>query len=931
MIVVATILALTGALAALFIWKPLVRRVVLRNIARRPREAALIVAGSIFGTAMLTGALVVGDSVQQSMRAAAAHRLGPVDEIAVVNDTTVADDIARNLAIMQPAGVDGAMVIETGEVLVRAGDRFVGRAGVVAFDQDPAAVLPDAATLRPPDGEVIVTDDLAARLDVRPGESVRIGSGEPMRIAAVVPPRGVAGFTLRPAADTLNVVMSRATYGRVVDFGAANGAVLVAISNTDGALDGARNTELATASVYGAGGTYVAALQPVKVEALAAAQAEGDALGQLLLVGALLGVIAGLLLLAGIFVMLADDRTAELGLLQALGMRRRTTIAVFVAEGACYALPAAVLGIGTGVALAALLLRTMNGWFSSGWRGESVHAQLHLTSGALESGLVLGVAAALLAVSLTAWRIARRSIATAQRGGAVDHRSFALPPADASLRIAGIAALFFVWMTIWERPAGMMLCVLVGCLACTPWLAERWKSLRRAFAVTAACAIVLGLAVTPYTRARNIVVQPQLLALQGIIAAVLAVGALTMWQVPLGRALTRIRRRAVSLRLAVAYPQTHPGRTGLNVGLFTVVTFTVVFAIITSAGTTQNDPGGRKAGGGYDMLATTGVGQPAPVAALAASKNVAAVAPLASTRARVHVNNAKRDVDRTITVFDASLVKQEPPHLLDRGAYRSDAAAFRAVLKRPDLVIVSETLLAPLVPRPVQRVRPGDRLLLTNPAFGSAREVQVAATYGLDTLSLGILTSRATAAAALGSVPEPDRFLIATRSGRAATTATTLANRFRGEGVEVTTTAAVVDGVAGEFGSFTRALQVAQALALIAGLCGLAVVMARSVRERRRDLGTFRALGATRGAMSRAIALETVFVAAQGLVLGVVLATVTSYAGQGSIAAGVSYVYPLRSIVMIVLGVLGITVLAAVVPARLAARCNPASALRIAE
>ena len=38
MIVVATILALTGALAAFFIWKPLVRRVVLRNIARRPRD-----------------------------------------------------------------------------------------------------------------------------------------------------------------------------------------------------------------------------------------------------------------------------------------------------------------------------------------------------------------------------------------------------------------------------------------------------------------------------------------------------------------------------------------------------------------------------------------------------------------------------------------------------------------------------------------------------------------------------------------------------------------------------------------------------------------------------------------------------------------------------------------------------------------------------
>src|SRR4029453_16834887 len=98
-----------------------------------------------------------------------------------------------------------------------------------------------------------------------------------------------------------------------------------------------------------------------------------------------------------------------------------------------------------------------------------------------------------------------------------------------------------------------------------------------------------------------------------------------------------------------------------------------------------------------DIVATAGVGQPAPLAAIAASKNVAAVAPLATTRARVHVNSAKRDVDRTITVFDDGLVKKDPPELLDRGEYRSDAAAFRAVLKHPDLVIVSDTLLTPLV------------------------------------------------------------------------------------------------------------------------------------------------------------------------------------------------------------------------------------------
>ncbi len=55
-------------------------------------------------------------------------------------------------------------------------------------------------------------------------------------------------------------------------------------------------------------------------------------------------VAAGILLLVNVFVMLADERRSELGMLRAVGMRRRTLVAALATEGWIYAVLASVLG-----------------------------------------------------------------------------------------------------------------------------------------------------------------------------------------------------------------------------------------------------------------------------------------------------------------------------------------------------------------------------------------------------------------------------------------------------------------------------------------------------------------------------------------------------------------------------------------------------------
>jgi putative ABC transport system permease protein len=73
--------------------------------------------------------------------------------------------------------------------------------------------------------------------------------------------------------------------------------------------------------------------QPKK-EVLDAAQRTGDQLGSLFLFIASFSIIAGVMPLVNVFVMLADERRGQLGMLRAIGMRRRRLTGEFALEGA---------------------------------------------------------------------------------------------------------------------------------------------------------------------------------------------------------------------------------------------------------------------------------------------------------------------------------------------------------------------------------------------------------------------------------------------------------------------------------------------------------------------------------------------------------------------------------------------------------------------
>ena len=143
----------------------------------------------------------------------------------------------------------------------------------------------------------------------------------------------------------------------------------------------------------------------------------GAVLGSLFLFIASFSIIAGIMLLVNIFVMLADERRGQLGMLRAVGMRRRRVTAEFAVEGAVYAgLAAALLGAALGRA----------GRPGRGHPGRQHPQRLRprrtscdlvfaVRPASVVNGIAAGFLIAFLAVVLTSVRIARTNVIAAIR------------------------------------------------------------------------------------------------------------------------------------------------------------------------------------------------------------------------------------------------------------------------------------------------------------------------------------------------------------------------------------------------------------------------------------------------------------------------------------------------------------------------------------
>ncbi len=120
-------------------------------------------------------------------------------------------------------------------------------------------------------------------------------------------------------------------------------------------------------------------------------------------------------------------------------------------------------------------------------------------------------------------------------------------------------------------------------------------------------------------------------------------------------------------------------------------------------------------------------------------------------------------------------------------------------------------------------------------------------------------------------------------------------------------------------------------LGLVVGIAALGVIAARSVIERRQQIGVLRALGFQKGMVQLSFLLESSFVALLGIIIGVALGlgiSVRVVTEMTKSISGITFEIPWFSIITVVVIAYGASLFTTYLPSRQASRIYPAEALR---
>jgi putative ABC transport system permease protein len=947
---VALLISVLVALPFLYILarRPILRRLAVRNAVRRPREALLVVLGSLLGAAIITGSAVVGDTMNSSIRQVARQHLGPIDELVVARNARDWHAIGQRLRGLSSANVDGVLSMASFDASATAGWggslRTVPNVQVVGVDfQQARALGAQPATTgisgpTPAAGHVAISSDLARALRVRPGAEIDVyayGRPRTVTVDRILPRLGVAGFSLESNQESRNIFVSPLMFETMIRMGLDVGAPpsrFVAISNRGGIESGAALSDSVKASIERATSGIDPQVTTVKQQFLDAADQTGKGFTQMFTAMGSFGVFAGLLLLINLFVMLAAERKSELGMARAVGMRRSELVGAFATEGFIYALAATLLGTAVGVGLGRALVVFSQAAFSSEHNPFDLYFTVKAPS--LMQSFATSFIVAIVTIVVLSVRVSRLNIIRAIR-------DIAEPPPRRKRRWLYVGAVAAVLGALWtvtavasDEPFGLLLgptLLLVGLGPALARVAPRRMVTSTLAALTVAWGAVVFAVFPNSAEGASIMMY----VAQGMVMTAGGVAFVTLQQDRLTGALRRFGGRLLALRLGLAYPLARRGRTGLTVSMYALVVFILTFiTAISFMIDKQVNTATASVSGGAQVFVKSSDASPVSTAALTQTPGVSLVAPLSQVTASFSLANSPDEHFWPLTAYDDSLIRMGPPTLEDRGSYATDVQAWSAVLSNPGLIIADPMFLQEGGP-PGFAVKVGDRLTVVDPISGRVRNVRVAALSTSDGLiGNGMLYGQRGARVLFGDHLVPSRSYVSLVRGTDADAfAARLQSQFISNGAEAFSIAALMDEAFSMTHQIFQLFQGYLAMGLLVGIAGIAVVMIRAVRERRRQIGTLRALGFPANSVGRSFAIEAAYIALQGTLIGALLALLTLYTiiARSDAMGDLGFSVPYVQLTVLLAGTVLASLAATIAPALSATRIRPAVALRMTD
>jgi putative ABC transport system permease protein len=952
----------------------IVLRLGLRNMSRRRGRAALIVAGLMLGTAIITAALATGDTMSHTIRSVTISALGRTDEViaakgigaafstqsagtgsryfpqryvARVAKATEGTGLVAGVepAIVEPVAVQDLTSRQTeSRVTLFASDPArMGAFGAIRSGSTPVSL----GDLRP--GEIYLNAKGAEKLAAKAGDRLRVLAGTrraTVRVRAVVRYAGAAAVD---AGVMLPLGAAQKLLGKPGQIGA------IFVANRGGVGKSAAVVALLKPTVSPLG----LETDPTKHDFLKTADESGAAFMSLFTTFGSFSIAAGILLIFLIFVMLAAERRSELGIARAVGMRRGHLVQMFLYEGVGYDLVAAAVGVLLGVVVAYAMVIAM----ASAFAGTDLHISYSVGVESLILGYSMGVLLTLAVVAFSARRVSRMNIVSAIR-------NLGDPPADNTSRrrrllgIGGIVlgALLATAGIVAQDAVTLGLGVSLAILSLVPVL-RALGAPERAVHTGAGLALVAWF-VLPMSRwlFGDLKVNFSIFILGGLAIVVGATWAITynadLLLGAVGATAGRIKSLAPVIRMSMAYPLRSLFRTGVTLAMFTLVVFTLVVGSITTGSFVHAFNDAKAFGGGFDVRATSSPSAPIVDmrAALAHARGVnpadfRLVSSLSTLPVKARqLGTGTKQASYLVHGADDVFLKHTTYRLAGLAhGYSSPAAVWRALREQPNLAVVDQYV----VPRKANWGTPPAKLMLRgfyledknfapvrvrvrDPQTGKQTTLKVIGVLSDATpqLMAGIWTSQRTLSRVFGNRVLPTTFLFALRPGvDEKATASKLESAFLANGLQADSVRKLLSDAVSASLTFDRLIIGFMGLGLIVGVAALGVITARAVVERRQQIGVLRAIGFQRRMVQASFLLESSFVALTSIVVGTTLGLAVAYnvvsdSRRTPSWANMAFTVPWLTLAIIFAVVYLVALATTFFPARRAARIYPAEALR---
>ncbi|CAN5716467.1 ABC transporter permease [soil metagenome] len=918
-----------------------------------------------------------GASGQQQFGPTSSERAGYFDAKVAGEVRDRLSDEGR-VAGVAPAAIETVPVTAKGSDLSEPSTDVLGvsESSMEGFDR---LTTTSGKTLEPSDlgkDEIYLSADAAKGLDVGKGDEIQAtfaqkssttaapnAPPDAAAVAGAVPvPQpseltvaGVYESGANPASSTSMVMPLQRLQERVGEEDRIN---TVLITHKGPAVEGAAGTDSTIDKLEPLLKENDLKAEPVKKDAIDQADEGGETFTSIFLLFGQFSVAAGVLLIFLIFVMLAAERKHELGIARAVGMRRGHLMRMFAFEGALYALLASALGSVAGVGVGWLMVRVIGKAFA----GSGFEISFATSPENVVIAFCLGMVLTFAVVLISSWRVSRLNVVRAIRDiPEPDNKGRSVKGVLLALATP-LAGAGLVWQGLQAEQTGLYMLGL-SLLIVGAALVARVLRVPERISFTVAGMLLLGLWLLPYSFGPSGMTEGiDLFFISGVMIVLAGVWVIIYnSDLLLGTVVAMfgwLRGMPPVLRAAVSYPLQSRFRTGMTLAMFSLVVFTIVTMSFINAAFSSIFDDTDRLSGGFDVRADAGYAAPIPDMneALKDTQDIdESDFTAVGTRTGISADAKQKGTDRKPETLFLQGVDGGYTKNVGYGfkstvpEYGTADEVWSALRTEEDTAVISSDLAPSRSNFEVGDGAPAIKLSgfygddptlpedlyiqVEDPESGKTRNLRVIGVLE-DTafFAPGVTSSRATVDDIAGSPVPAQSYQFRLKDGvDPATGAKDLEKAFAENGLQAVAIEKEIEDGSTSQGLFNNLLMGFMGLGLLVGIAALGVIAARSVVERRQQIGMLRALGFQRGPVRLAFLIESSFVALLGIGLGVALGAALSVGIVDSFAeqiSGIRYTVPWGTLGVIVGLSYVASLLTTFLPARQASKVYPAEALR---